>query len=118
MRQSGDFKKNITIDIPKNVVEGSEDIKVSAVADLLGPTLVNLEQMIRLPTGCGEQSLAQFMPNLIVLQYLKSTRQLTPTIQDEAISILETAYQKQLSFKRSDGSFSPFGSRDEVSNVW
>lgn len=58
------------------------------------------------------------MPNLIILQYLKTTNQLTPTIQNEAISFLEKSYQKQLQYKRADGSFSPFGDRDSSANVW
>ncbi|CAH0556688.1 unnamed protein product [Brassicogethes aeneus] len=118
LRNSGEFKKNITIEIPKNAVEGSESIDASAVGDLLGPTLIHLEELIRLPNGCGEQNLGRFMPNLIILQYLKTTRQLTPTIENQAISILETTYQKQLSFKKPDGSFSAFGTRDTESNVW
>lgn len=59
-----------------------------------------------------------FMPNLVILQYLKNTQQLTPTIENEAIKNLETSYQQQLQYMRKDGSFSPFGDKDDSSNVW
>lgn len=91
---------------------------MSAIGDLLGPTMVNLENLIRLPTGCGEQNIIHIMPNVVILQYLKYTRQLTPTIENEAINLLEQGYQQQLNYKRSDGSFSAFGRRDKNSSVW
>lgn len=118
LRKVDSFKGNVSIDIPKNVVKDSEKIEVSVVGDLLGPTIINLENLIRLPTGCGEQNLIYFLPNLLILDYLKNTAQLTPTIQNEAIKHLETAYQQQLTYKRSDGSFSIFGKRDLTGSVW
>lgn len=118
LRKADSFKGNVSVDIPKSVVRDSERIEVAVVGDLLGPAMINLEDLIRLPTGCGEQNLVHFMPNLIVLDYLKNTAQLTPAIQNEAVKNLETAYQKQLTYKRSDGSFSVFGKRDLNGSVW
>ncbi|KAL1497123.1 hypothetical protein ABEB36_008133 [Hypothenemus hampei] len=118
MRQSNLFKRSLNFTIPKNIIENSEKIEVSTIGNLLGASIANLENLIRLPAGCGEQNLVHFMPNLIILQYLQNTQQLTPTIQNAAISSLETSYQQQLQFKRSDGSFSPFGDRDTSSSVW
>ncbi|EFA04694.1 CD109 antigen-like Protein [Tribolium castaneum] len=118
LRNNPNYKKSINFTIPQNMVTGSEKIEVSAVGDLLGPTMVHLENLIRLPTGCGEQNLIHLMPNLIILQYLRYTRQVTPTIQNEALDLLEKGYQQQLSYKRKDGSFSAFGMRDEKSSVW
>lgn len=118
LRKTNSFKGNVSIEIPKNVVKDSEKIEVSVVGDPLGPTLINLENLIRLPTGCGEQNLIHFMPNLIILNYLKNTAQLTPTIQNEAIKHLEIAYQQELTYKRPDGSFSIFGKRDLNGSIW
>lgn len=91
---------------------------MSAVGSFLGPAMIHLEDLIRLPAGCGEQNLVHFMPELIILQYLRITQQLTPTIENEAIRNLETSYQQQLTYKRADGSFSPFGPRDTNGSVW
>lgn len=118
LRKTDTFKGNVSIDIPKNIVKDSEKIEVSVVGDLLGPVMINLEDLIRLPTGCGEQNLVHFIPNLIILNYLKNTAQLSPTIQNEAIKHLETAYQQQLTYKRTDGSFSIFGKRDINGSIW
>lgn len=118
LRKSQNYKNSINFTLPKNLVEGSERIEVSAVGDLLGPTMVNLDNLIHLPTGCGEQNQIHLMPNLIILSYLKYTGQSTPTIENEAVGFLERGYQQQLSYKRDDGTFSAFGDRDEGSSVW
>lgn len=118
LRDTDSFKGNVSIEIPKNVVKDSEKIEVSVVGDLLGPTMINLEDLIRLPSGCGEQNMVHFMPNLIILNYLRNTAQLTPSIQNEAIRHLETAYQQQLTYKRDDGSFTIFGKRDTKGSIW
>ncbi|RZC42764.1 CD109 antigen [Asbolus verrucosus] len=118
LRNNENFKKTINFTLPENIVTGSERIEVSTVGDLLGPTMVNLENLIRLPTNCGEQNMMHLMPNLIILQYLRYTRQITPTIQNEALDLLEKGYQQLLTYKRDDGSFSAFGTRDQFSSVW
>lgn len=118
LRRKPTFSGNITIDIPRNIVEDSEKIEISTVSDLLGPLLININNLIRLPTACGEQNFIHFVPDLVLLNYLKNTGQKTPTIEMEAIKFLEIGYQKQLSYKKLDGSFSVFGRKDEVGSVW
>ncbi|KAJ8960843.1 hypothetical protein NQ318_020139 [Aromia moschata] len=118
LRDRRDLKTSLNFTVPKNAVPGSEKIEVCAVGNFLGPAMIHLEDVIRLPSDCGEQNLVHFMPNLIILQYLSSTRQLNPTVYNEAVSNLETSYQQQLTYKREDGSFSPFGVRDATGSVW
>ena len=43
----------------------------------MGPTLSGLDTLLRMPTGCGEQTMITFAPNIYVLRYLTSTSQLT-----------------------------------------
>ncbi|XP_023015119.2 thioester-containing protein 1 allele R1 isoform X1 [Leptinotarsa decemlineata] len=118
LRTNPNFRSSINFTIPENAVTNSEKIEVSTVGSFLGPAMIHLENLIRLPAGCGEQNLVHFMPNLIILQYLRVTRQLTPTIENEALMNLESSYQQQLTYKRPDGSFSPFGWRDTNGSVW
>jgi len=47
--------------------------------DVMGPTLSGLDKLLKLPTGCGEQTMILFAPNIHVLRYLTSTNQLTPS---------------------------------------
>jgi len=51
------IKRNFSIDVPPNVVPGSLKVKVSGISDLLGPTLNNIDNLLRMPYGCGEQNM-------------------------------------------------------------
>ena len=48
----------------------------------------NLQNLLRMPYGCGEQNMVLFVPNIYVLNYLNETRQLTETIKSKAINYL------------------------------
>lgn len=54
----------------------------------MGPTLHNLQNLIRLPFGCGEQNMIHFAPNIYVMTYLERTSQLTDEIKREATGFL------------------------------
>lgn len=57
--------------------------------DILGPALSNLDGLVRMPTGCGEQNMVGFTPNIYVLQYLTATSRLTEVIQVKATNHME-----------------------------
>lgn len=52
--------------------------------DILGRALKNLDGLLKMPYGCGEQNMALLAPNIYILQYLKSTEQLTDAILTKA----------------------------------
>jgi len=56
----------------------------------MGPALQNLDQLLKMPFGCGEQNMVQFAPNIFILQYLKKTKQLDPEIEVSALYCLRT----------------------------
>ena len=58
--------------------------------DVMGPTLSGLDQLLKLPTGCGEQNMLKFSPNIFVLQYLEASGQVTPQIRSKALDFLRT----------------------------
>lgn len=118
LRKNGNVKKNITFEIPRNAVTDSINIEASVVGDLLGPAIMHLDNIIRLPTGASIPNMIHFYPNLIILNYLRSTGQLNPTIEKQAKELLETAYQEQLSYRTVNGSFNGFGKSDEMGTVW
>ncbi|XP_012262615.2 CD109 antigen-like isoform X2 [Athalia rosae] len=118
LRNLKSFDTNFTVDIPKNAVVGSEHIEVSAVGDILGPSIPNLANLIKMPFGCGEQNMLNFVPNIVVINYLKSTNQLTQAVQSKALKYLEIGYQQELTYRHEDGSFSAFGSSDASGSTW
>lgn len=107
-----------TIDVPTEVVPGSLRINVNAIGDLLGGTIKNLQSLIRLPTGCGEQNMLKFVPNIVILNYLKVAGELKPAIESKALRYLSSGYQRQLTYRHEDGSFSSFGKLDARGSTW
>lgn len=72
----------------------------------------------KLPHGCGEQNMINFVPNIVVLDYLTAVNKLTPEFRKSATEFLETGYQKQLTYRHDDGSFSVWGKKDDSGSTW
>ncbi|XP_016315770.1 alpha-2-macroglobulin-like protein 1, partial [Sinocyclocheilus anshuiensis] len=86
------------------------------LGDIMGRALKNLDNLLQMPSGCGEQNMIVLAPNIYILQYLEVTGQLTPTIRQTAIGYLQSGYQGQLNYRHRDGSYSTFGT--DASNTW
>ncbi|KAJ8341794.1 hypothetical protein SKAU_G00340850 [Synaphobranchus kaupii] len=110
--------RGITFTFPQDVVPGSQRAEVAAVGHILGPSLSGLESLIQMPYGCGEQNMINFAPSIYVLQYLTSTSQVEEDIHSRAISTMTKGYYRELSYQRSDGSFSAFGDWDASGSTW
>lgn len=118
LRETKNIKTNISVDIPKNTVAGSEHVEISGVGDILGPSIPNLANLIKMPFGCGEQNMLNMVPNIVILNYLKNTNQLTQAVQSKALKYLEVGYQQELTYRHKDGSFSAFGMSDPSGSTW
>lgn len=59
-----------------------------------------------------------FVPNIVVLDYLTATNKLSPEIEAKTKKFTETGYQKQLTYKHYDGSYSVFGRSDDSGSTW
>ncbi|NXK02544.1 A2ML1 protein, partial [Herpetotheres cachinnans] len=121
-------QESVSLMLPLNVVEGSVRATISVTGDLMGTALQNLDRLVQIPHGCGEQNMVLFAPIVYVLQYLEKTRQLTPEIKERATGFLRNGntnvlscfpgYQIQLQYQHPDGSYSEFGTKDEYGNTW
>ncbi|NXY89281.1 OVOS protein, partial [Alcedo cyanopectus] len=108
----------VSLSLPRNVVKGSARAYFSVIGDILGTALRNMENLLHMPYGCGEQNMVLFTPIIYVLDYLNNTEQLTEEIRVKGTGYLSRGYQKQLSYKHRDGSYSSFGTRDREGSVW
>ncbi|EFX86067.1 hypothetical protein DAPPUDRAFT_313404 [Daphnia pulex] len=118
LRSIRNYNKNVSVTIPFNAVPGSAAVELSAIVDIMGPSINNLNTLLRMPFGCGEQNMLLFVPNIVVTEYLKNIGQLTDAISSKALGFMETGYQKELTYKRDDGSFSAFGKSDAAGSTW
>nr|BAR45597.1 alpha-2-macroglobulin [Epanerchodus sp. RS-2014] len=116
--ENGSKTLEYSLELPEDVIEGSARAFISVTGDLLGPTISGLDHLVKMPTGCGEQNMVLFVPNIYVLQYLEVTHQLTINIKLKSISYMELGYQRELNYKRDDGSYSAFGKSDAEGSIW
>ncbi|XP_072543122.1 CD109 antigen [Salminus brasiliensis] len=103
---------------PVNVVPGSQRVLLTAVGDILGPSISGLDALIQMPYGCGEQNMINFAPNVYVLQYLSNAGRTDEEIRSTAITYMTQGYERELSYQRVDGSFSAFGDSDPSGSTW
>ncbi|XP_072280893.1 alpha-2-macroglobulin-like protein 1 [Pyxicephalus adspersus] len=110
--------EKINLVLPKSYVVGSERGFVSFSGDVLGSAFNNLDSLLTMSYGCGEQNMLKFAPNVYVLRYLKSSGQLTDAILEKGKKFLDEGQQRQLTYKHSDGSYSAFGKSDPEGSTW
>ncbi|XP_039643075.1 alpha-2-macroglobulin-like isoform X2 [Perca fluviatilis] len=107
--------EKVDIELPENIA-GSARASVSVLGDILGRALENLDGLLQMPYGCGEQNMALLAPDIYILEYLRDTQQLTPAIRNKATNFLTSGYQRQLNYKDNDGAYSTFGAGP--GNTW
>ncbi|XP_031517093.1 pregnancy zone protein isoform X1 [Papio anubis] len=115
-----DVSEQLSLKLPSNVVKESARASFSVLGDILGSAMQNIQNLLQMPYGCGEQNMVLFAPNIYVLNYLNETQQLTQEIKAKAIGYLISGYQRQLNYKHQDGSYSTFGEKygRNQGNTW
>ncbi|NWX09695.1 A2ML1 protein, partial [Caloenas nicobarica] len=110
--------EEISLEVPANILEGSQRAHVTVMGDIMGNALQNLDCLLAMPYGCGEQNMVRFAPNIYIQQYLEKSGQLHPDIRARAQGFLQSGYQRELLYKHDDGSYSAFGKSDPSGNTW
>jgi CD109 antigen len=124
MRANHTYSNDFKVDFPADIVAESEFCRVQLIGDFIGSSLNNLDKLIEIPHGCGEQNMVGLTPNIYALRYLQSTSDTSSTIsnRDELIqnakSNIKSGYERELLYKHRDGSYSAFGESDESGSSW
>jgi CD109 antigen len=108
----------VNTSIPALVVDGSGRAYIAVTSSYLTQTIDGLDALIQMPFGCGEQNMILFAPDVYITKYLKESGQLKPEIMAKAEKLMITGYQRELTYQRSDGSFSAFGDNDEQGSLF
>ena len=95
--------------IPEEAIPEASTILVKIYPGLFSQAVEGLDALLRMPFGCFEQTSSVTYPNVLVLDYLKTTRQAKPELQMKAEQYINVGYQRLLSFEVKGGGFSWFG---------
>ncbi|KAJ8305159.1 hypothetical protein KUTeg_017294 [Tegillarca granosa] len=88
--KNNSFEQLVNITFPSSVVAGSERVRVTAIGDFMGPTVTGLDSLLRMPTGCGEQTMIGFAPD--------TSGQLEDSIRDKATGYMQRVTSKLSAF--------------------
>nr|XP_013048069.2 complement C4-like [Anser cygnoides] len=120
--------KSHTLDLnrPSNMVPGSDShVFVNLKGDPMGDSVENclslngIEKLIKVPTGCAEQTMVKMAPTVYAIEYLDASEQwqnFNPERKVEAIKMIEKGYTRLLEFQKNDGSYGAF--KSTPSSVW
>jgi len=100
------------------IVPDSGKLRLAITPSLVAQSMNGIDDLLGMPYGCGEQNMIFLAPDIEVLRYLELTGQLNPEIRAKAETFINVGYQRQLTYRHNDGSFSAFGESDEQGSLW
>jgi hypothetical protein len=68
-----------------------------------------MDAILRMPSGCFEQTSSATYPNVLALDYMIRMKKLTPEVHAKAEGFIANGYQRLLTFEVKGGGFSWFG---------
>uniref|UniRef100_A0A8C7B518 C4a anaphylatoxin n=1 Tax=Neovison vison TaxID=452646 RepID=A0A8C7B518_NEOVI len=98
-------------------VTASEPLDTLGSKGVLSPG--GLASLLRLPQGCGEQTMLLLAPTLAASRYLDKTEQwstLPPETKDHAVDLIQKGYMRIQQFRKTNGSYGAWLHRD--SSTW
>uniref|UniRef100_A0A8B9PBZ4 Complement C4 gamma chain n=1 Tax=Apteryx owenii TaxID=8824 RepID=A0A8B9PBZ4_APTOW len=124
---NSDFKSRmLDLNRPSDMVPDSDShVFVSLKGNIMGESTENcltaagIDKLIKVPTGCAEQTMVKMAPAVYAIEYLDASEQwvnLKPERKDEAIRMIEQGYTRLLEFQKEDGSYGAF--KTIPSSVW
>lgn len=94
---------------PKNAIKDGNALILKIYPGIFSQVVDGLDKMLRMPFGCFEQTSSVTYPNILILKYLRDTKQIKPDIEMKAEEYLSLGYQRLLSYEVKSGGFSWFG---------
>ncbi|MCC6037114.1 MAG: hypothetical protein LM632_02755 [Armatimonadetes bacterium] len=105
----GRTERKVRLVVPSEAIDGASNLFVKVYAGAFTQVLDGLENLLRMPFGCFEQTSSVTYPNVLVLQYLKRTGKAQPETEMKARHFITIGYQRLLTFEVQGGGFSWFG---------
>jgi len=107
----GEVKHEFEIELPEEIVEDSQSLHYYVSGDILAGSLDNIGNLVRLPTGCGEQNMVKLAPNVYLTDYLNNNEDADRNgeLRKKAKRYMTIGYNRQQSYRHSYGAFSIWG---------
>uniref|UniRef100_A0A8C0QSD1 C4a anaphylatoxin n=1 Tax=Chelonoidis abingdonii TaxID=106734 RepID=A0A8C0QSD1_CHEAB len=95
------------------------------IGDIMGESIQNclspagIDKLIKVPTGCAEQTMVTMAPATYAIEYLDASEQwinFKPERKEEAHNMIAQGYTRLLEFQKEDGSYGAF--KTTPSSTW
>ncbi|XP_052895525.1 thioester-containing protein 1 allele S3-like [Anopheles moucheti] len=101
----GSAEYKISLDILKQANFRTIKLEFVLSPNLLTPVVHNLDNLLTVPTASGATSMINFIPNLVVLEYLHAVGSAETVLINKATALLRNGYQFEMQYRQPDGSF-------------
>ena len=100
---------SIMFPYPSDAIESTVKAIVKIHPGPVAQVVEGLDSLLRMPSGCFEQTTATLWPNALVLDYLTTSMRSVPEIEIKAREYIGLGYQRLLTFECEGGGFTWFG---------
>lgn len=97
------------VNFPAAAIPDASAVFVRVYPGPLSQVVEGMDSLLRMPGGCFEQTSSTTYPNVLILDYMKRTKKLTPEISAKAQVFIASGYQRLVTFEVPGGGFSWFG---------
>ncbi len=94
---------------PIEPIKGSVDVKISVYPSVVDEILKGMESMLRMPSGCFEQTSSSNYPNLLVLTYMREAGNINKDLEKNIQGYLQTGYGRLTGYESKQGGFHWWG---------
>lgn len=94
-----------TVTVPEGAIPGANELVVEVFPGVMAQVTEGMESMLRMPTGCFEQTTSSAWPNVLVTDYMVTTGTSNPEIEAKARTYIHEGYQRLLTFECASGGF-------------
>jgi len=110
----GRITEQFDVGRPEGIVDGSESVWFYVSGDVMAGSLDNIGDLVRLPTGCGEQNMVKMAPNVYMIDYLNHNPKADTNgdYRAKAKRFMEIGYNRQQTYRHQHGAYSIWGPRE------
>jgi len=98
-----------TFTVPAGSIPQSQSLWIKMYPSRFSEVVEGLDSIFAEPYGCFEQTSSTTYPNVLAFDYLKHMGRLTPALEARARKLINTGYQRLLTFEVPGGGFEWFG---------
>lgn len=111
---SGIIENNYSQDLifDEDYIAGTENIKIKLYSSPISQAIENIDAILKMPTGCFEQTSSSLYPDILVLKYLRQNNLNNKELEEKALEYISAGYQKILTYEVPGipGGYSLYGS--------